>query len=71
MTTIEEKIFNAKFPNEEFNADNFNDWVNENSFDAYWQCLQIAEALLKENKMLERNCTRAQDIAEDLLNKRA
>ena len=42
---VEEMIFNRKFPNEEFNPDDYNDWVSENSNEAYQLCLEVAVTL--------------------------
>lgn len=41
---IEEKIFKLKFPNEEFNIDDYNDWVSENGREAYQLCLKVIKS---------------------------
>ena len=41
---IEEKIFKLKFPNEEFNIDDYNDWVIENGMEAYQLCLKVIKS---------------------------
>jgi hypothetical protein len=35
MKTIEQLVWEKKFPNEPFNADNYYDWVRENSNEAF------------------------------------
>lgn len=41
---IEEKIFKLKFPNEEFNINDYNDWVSENGREAYQLCLKVIKS---------------------------
>jgi hypothetical protein len=48
MKTIEEQIFERVFPDEEFNPDNYNDWVGENGLEAYWILFTIANDLQKK-----------------------
>lgn len=50
--TIEERIHQLKFGSQEFDPNDFNDWVKENEFEAYLICLQIARSLLNENESL-------------------
>jgi len=44
---IIKKIWHYKFPREQFNIDDFNDWVSENEKEAFYACLEIAGRLLK------------------------
>ena len=43
--TIEEMIFTLKFPNEDYDPNDFNDWAKENEYEAYNLCLEIATKL--------------------------
>ena len=53
--TIEEIIHRKKFPNEEYEPNNFNDWAKENLDEAYPMCLEIAEEQLNFINMLKKD----------------
>jgi hypothetical protein len=57
MKTIEEMIFEIRFPNEKFNANDFNDWAKENEIEAYSICLTIAKKLQHRLRQLQRPIT--------------
>ena len=48
MKTIEEMIFERVFPDEEFDANDFNDWAKENDREAYIELLEIAKDLQRK-----------------------
>lgn len=48
IKTVEEQIFDLKFKGEEFNPNDFNDWVKENELEAYNLCLKVAKQLVKQ-----------------------
>jgi hypothetical protein len=45
--SVEEMIWKMKFPDEEFNGDDFYDWAAENSREAFRLCLDVANKLNK------------------------
>lgn len=51
---IEIRIHTLKFPNEEFNPDDYNDWVRENAYEAYSLCLKVAQELGEEVNELSK-----------------
>lgn len=48
--TIEEMIFKRKWPDEDFEPNDFNDWAKENETEAYKILLEIAKELLEKVK---------------------
>lgn len=43
--TIEQLIWEEKFPDEEFNPNDYNDWAKENEAEAYMLCMRVARRL--------------------------
>ena len=43
--SFEEMVWNKRFPNEEFDADNFYDWASENGKEAFYVCIDVARDL--------------------------
>jgi|TARA_R110000744_G_C19045018_1_gene527114 hypothetical protein len=44
-SSVEEMICKLKFPNEDYDPNDFNDWAKENENEAYKLCLKIATFL--------------------------
>jgi hypothetical protein len=43
--SFEEMIWNKRFPDEDFDADNFYDWAAENGKEAFYLCIDVARDL--------------------------
>jgi hypothetical protein len=41
--SIEEMICKLKFPNDEYEPNDYNDWAKENEYEAYLLCLKVAK----------------------------
>jgi hypothetical protein len=49
---LEQRIFKAKFPDEEFDIDNFYDWAKENESEAIKMCFSESRELQKSHDEL-------------------
>lgn len=52
MKTIEQRIHELKFKDEEYEPNNFNDWAKENGDEAYKLSLIVAENLNRQVEIL-------------------
>jgi hypothetical protein len=43
--SFEEMVWNKRFSNEDFDADNFYDWAAENGKEAFYVCIDVARDL--------------------------
>ena len=43
--SFEEMVWNKRFPDEDFDADNFYDWAAENGKEAFYVCIDVARDL--------------------------